>query len=146
LEDYLDAFKGCIIVVSHDRYFLDRVTDHLFVFDEDRIIKFPGNYSYFLLVKKYRNDEGKKKKLESRKQKIVKLSDKFTYKDKRELKLIELEIPEIEKQIITLNNKIEKEASNLSPTDFREITNMLKELQQKLDELESRWLELDEKN
>ncbi|MDA3814037.1 MAG: ABC-F family ATP-binding cassette domain-containing protein [Candidatus Cloacimonetes bacterium] len=146
LEDYLDAFKGCIIVVSHDRYFLDRVTDHLFVFDEDRIIKFPGNYSDFLLVKKYRNDEGKKKKLESRKQKIVKLSDKFTYKDKRELKLIELEIPEIEKQIITLNNKIEKEASNLSPTDFREITNMLKELQQKLDELESRWLELDEKN
>ena len=148
LEDYLDAFKGCIIVVSHDRYFLDRVTDYLFVFDNDRIIKFPGNYSDFLLVKKYRDEEKKKKntKFKSKKQKIRKVLEKLSYHEKRELKFIENEIPEIEKQILTLNNKIDKEASRLSPTDFREITNKLEELQQKLDELEFRWLELDEKN
>lgn len=148
LEDYLDAFKGCIIVVSHDRYFLDRIADHLFIFDEDRIIKFPGNYSDFLLVKKYRDEERKKKKnkLENKKQKIKKVSEKLNYNEKREIKLIEKEIPEIEKQIIALNNKIEKEASSLSPADFKEITNELGKLEVRMDELESRWLELDEKN
>jgi ABC transport system ATP-binding/permease protein len=148
LEDYLDAFKGCIIVVSHDRYFLDRVTDHLFVFDDDRIVKFPGNYSDFLLVKKYRDEEKikNKKKLENKKQKTKKVSNKLSYHEKRELKLIEKEIPEIEKQIVTLNSKIEKEASNLSPGDFKEITDKLEELEVRMDELESRWLELDEKN
>ena len=148
LEDYLDAFKGCIIVVSHDRYFLDRVTDHLFVFDEDRIVKFPGNYSDFLLVKKYRDEEKKKEntKFKSKKQKINKASEKLSYHEKHEIKLIEKEIPEIEKQITALNSKIEKEASSLSPADFKEITDKLKELNVRMDELESRWLELDEKN
>jgi len=148
LEDYLDAFKGCIIVVSHDRYFLDRVTDHLFVFDEDRIVKFPGNYSDFLLVKKYRDEEKKEKKKKTgiKKDTIKKVTGKLSYHQKRELKLIEKEIPEIENQIKALNNKIEKEASNLSPADFKEITNELENLEHRMDELESRWLELDEKN
>ncbi|MEA2097082.1 MAG: ABC-F family ATP-binding cassette domain-containing protein [Candidatus Cloacimonadota bacterium] len=147
LEDYLDAFKGCIIVVSHDRYFLDRVTDYLFVFDEDRIVKFPGNYSDFLLVKKYRNEEKNKKdaKFKSKKHKIKKVSNKLSFNEKREIKLIEKEIPEIEKQISVLNSKIEKEASNLSPADFRKITNELEKLEVRMDELESCWLELDEK-
>ncbi len=157
LEDYLDAFKGCIIVVSHDRYFLDRVTDYLFIFDEDRIIKFPGNYSDFLLVKKYRNEEKKKKsayvkkykkniataRQENIKQEVIK---KLSFNEKREIKLIEKEIKNIEDQILSLNNKIEKEASSLSPADFRKITNKLEEFKEKLDELEFRWLELDEKD
>ncbi|MCK5050967.1 MAG: ABC-F family ATP-binding cassette domain-containing protein [Candidatus Cloacimonetes bacterium] len=148
LEDYLDAFKGCIIVVSHDRYFLDRVTDYLFVFDDDRIIKFPGNYSDFLLVKKYRDEEKKKKKkkLENKKQKIKKVSSKLNFKEKREIKLIEKEMGNIEDKISTLNGRIENEASILSPADFREITNELEELKVRLDEHEFRWLELDEKN
>jgi len=148
LEDYLDAFKGCIIVVSHDRYFLDRVTDYLLVFDDDRIIKFPGNYSDFLLVKKYRDEENKKrgKKLESKNKKIKKVSHKLNFNEKREIVLIEKDMKNIEDQISIMNTKIEKEASSLSPTDFKEITNKLKELNARMDELESRWLELDEKN
>ena len=148
LEDYLDAFKGCIIVVSHDRYFLDRVTDYLLVFDDDRIIKFPGNYSDFLLVKKYRDEEKKKrgKKLESKNKKIKKVSHKLNFNEKREIVLIEKDMKNIEDQISIMNTKIEKEASSLSPTDFKEITNKLKELNARMDELESRWLELDEKN
>ena len=59
LEDYLDAFKGCILVVSHDRFFLDRVVDYLFIFEEDRIVKFPGNYSDYLLVKRFREEKTK---------------------------------------------------------------------------------------
>ncbi len=149
LEDYLDAFKGCIVVVSHDRYFLDRVTDYLFIFDENRIVKFPGNYSDFLLVKKYRDEEKKKKKntkFKSKKQKIKKLSNKLSFNEKREIKLIEKEMENIEDQISILNTRIEKEASNLSSADFREITNELEKLKIRMDELESRWLELDEKN
>ncbi len=148
LEDYLDAFKGCIIVVSHDRYFLDRVTDYLFVFDEDRIIKFPGNYSDFLLVKKYRDEEKKKKKikLEHKKQKLKKASSKLSFNEKREMKFIEKDMKKIEKQISILNDKIEKEATSLSPADFRKITSELEEFETRMDELEFRWLELDEKN
>ncbi len=148
LEDYLDAFKGCIIVVSHDRYFLDRVTDYLFVFDEDRIVKFPGNYSDFLLVKKYRDGEKRKKKikLESKKLKIKKVSNKLSFNEKREIELIDKDMKNIEEKISILNTKIEKEASTLSPADFRKITNELEELILRMDELEFRWLELDEKN
>jgi len=146
LEDYLDAFKGCIIVVSHDRYFLDRVTDHLFVFDEDRIIKFPGNYSDYLLVKKYRYEEKIEQKKRSTKVRIKKVSTKLSFNDKREIQSLEKEIPEIEKHIELLNNKIENEAVSLSPADFKEITVKLEKLQIKLDELELRWLALDEKN
>ena len=147
LEDYLDAFKGCIIVVSHDRFFLDRVTDHLFIFDDDRIVKFPGNYSDYVLVKKYRDEESKKrnKTVENKKQRVKSNSIKLSFNEKREINLIEKEIPQIEDEIFKLNLKIEKEASNLSPTQFKVITNDLEKLQQKLDELESRWLELDEK-
>ena len=68
LEDYLDAFKGCILVVSHDRFFLDRVVDYLFIFEEHRIIKFPGNYSDYLIVKRFREEKTKIQK--SQKDKI----------------------------------------------------------------------------
>ena len=148
LEDYLDAFKGCIIVVSHDRFFLDRVTDHLFVFDDDRIIKFPGNYSDYVLVKKYRDEESKRKTktIEIKKHRTKSKSNRLNFNEKRELKFIDNEIPKIENQIMDLNLKMEDEASSLSPTDFKEITSKLEELQMKLDELESRWLELDEKD
>jgi len=146
LEDYLDAFKGCIIVVSHDRYFLDRVTDHLFIFDDNRIIKFPGNYSDYLLVKKYRDEEKIEQKKKSSKARSKRVSTKLSFNEKREIDMIEKEIPEIEKQISLLNRKIEEEASTLSPDDFKEITEKLEKLQIKLDELESRWLELDERN
>jgi len=146
LEDYLDAFKGCIIVVSHDRYFLDRVTDHLFVFDEDRIIKFPGNYSDYLLVKKFRDEEKIEQKKKTTKTRIKSVSTKLSFNEKREIQTLEKEIPEIEEQIIKSNYRIENEASNLSPADFKEITEKLEKLQIKLDELELRWLELDERN
>jgi len=147
LEDYLDAFKGCIIVVSHDRYFLDRVTDHLFIFDEDRIIKFPGNYSDHLLVKRYREEEKKNNRTKSNKKgKTAKqISTKLSYNEERELILLEKEIEKTQKQINNLNFKIDQEAATLSAKDFKDITQKLKELQDNLDKAELSWLELDEK-
>jgi len=147
LEDYLDAFKGCIIVVSHDRYFLDRVTDHLFIFDEDRIIKFPGNYSDHLLVKRYREEEKKNNRTKSNKKgKTAKqIRTKLSYNEERELILLEEEIEKTQKQINNLNFKIDQEAATLSAKDFKDITQKLKELQDNLDKAELSWLELDEK-
>jgi ATP-binding cassette subfamily F protein uup len=147
LEDYLDTFRGCILVVSHDRYFLDRVTDHLFVFEGRTIRKFPGNYSDYLLVKRYRDAEKKEKDKEPKKviQKNMHSSQKLSYNEKRELEQLEKQIPELEKQLQNLEIKIETEAATLSASDFSEISQQQQQLQKELEEAETRWLELQEK-
>jgi ATP-binding cassette subfamily F protein uup len=147
LEDYLDTFRGCILVVSHDRYFLDRVTDHLFIFENDKIRKFPGNYSDYLLVKRYRDAEKKEKDKEPKKviQKNMHSSQKLSYNEKRELEQLEKQIPELEKQLQNLEIKIETEAATLSASDFSEISQQQQQLQKELEEAETRWLELQEK-
>lgn len=147
LEDYLDTFRGSILVVSHDRYFLDRVTDHLFIFENDKIRKFPGNYSDYLLVKRYRDAEKKEKDKEPKKviQKNMHSSQKLSYNEKRELEQLEKQIPELEKQLQNLEIKIETEAATLSASDFSEISQQQQQLQKELEEAETRWLELQEK-
>ena len=149
LEDYLDAFKGCILVVSHDRFFLDRVVDYLFIFEEDRIIKFPGNYSDFLLVKRFREEKAKLQN--SNKTKLSKTiiqkrqAVKFSYKDKRELEFIEQEITKLESRKTELEKKIESEASSLSHLDFKNISVEIDEIDSKLTNITERWMELEEK-
>jgi len=146
LEDYLDAFKGCILVVSHDRFFLDRVVDYLFIFEEDRIIKFPGNYSDYLLVKRFRGEKIKIQK--SKKAKLLRTKiqknkkTKLSYKEKRELDFLENEIEELEDRKIQLEKKIETWASSLSHFDFKNITDEMKEIEDKLNKSSGRWLEL----
>ena len=150
LEDYLDAFKGCILVVSHDRFFLDRVVDYLFIFEEDRIVKFPGNYSDYLLVKRFREEKTKiqnTKKTKLLKTKIQKeKTTKLSYNEKRELEFLENEIEELEDRKIQLEKKIENEASSLSHLDFKSITDELKKIEDKLNKSSERWLELEEIN
>jgi len=151
LEDYLDAFKGCLLVVSHDRFFLDRVVDYLFIFEDDDIIKFPGNYSDYLLVKRFKEEE-KKEKLEAMKlaEKQVEKqkktpSGKLSYKDQRELEQIETKMSELEEENSSLTSEIETNAANLSSADFSRITSRQQEIADELEELEMRWLELEEK-
>lgn len=84
--------------------------------------------------------------MENKKQKLKKVSSKLNYNEKREIELIDKNMKNIEEKISILNTKIEKEASSLSPADFRKITNELEEFKVRLDELEFRWLELDERN
>ena len=150
LEDYLDAFKGCILVVSHDRFFLDRVVDYLFIFEQDRIVKFPGNYSDYLLVKRFREEKTKiqnTKKTKLLKTKIQKeKTTKLSYNEKRELEFLENEIEELEDRKIQLEKKIENEASSLSHLDFKSITDELKKIEDKLNKSSERWLELEEIN
>lgn len=148
LEDYLDAFKGCLLIVSHDRFFLDRVVDYLFIFEDNEIIKFPGNYSDYLLVKRFRNEEKKEKRL--RKSAVSKPrkkeTKKLSFNEKRELDQIEKNISELEERKSELENKIETEAANLSHTEFAEISSELEKIEKNLNKLTERWLELEEKN
>ncbi len=150
LEDYLDAFKGCILVVSHDRFFLDRVVDYLFIFEEDRIVKFPGNYSDHLLVKRFRSEYTKiqntKKTKISKKKDQNKKTTKLSYKEKRELELLENEIEQFERRKSELEKKIDEETSTLSFLDYKSIADEMKEIEEKLNKFSTRWLELEEKN
>lgn len=146
LEDYLDAFRGCLLVVSHDRYFLDRTVDYLFVFENGEIKKFPGNYSDSLLVRRFQEEAKKEeKKIEKPDTRIRKVSTKLTFNEKRELVQIEKDMEEISCRLEELHNKIETEAASLNHQEFGEITGEQDILQERLDEVEMRWLELDEK-
>ena len=149
LEEYLQDFPGCVIVVSHDRYFMDKVVDHLLVFKGMGDIKdFPGNYTQYREWEKLQPDESKEAK-EPKAEKVAKQpannpqqKRKLTFKEKRELEQLEKDIEALE----TEKKQIE-EALCGGTTSVEEITTMSKRLpvlNDELDEKSMRWLELSE--
>lgn len=145
LEDYLDSFKGCILVVSHDRYFLDRTADYLFIFEDENIIKFPGNYSDYLLVKRFK-DQQKTAEISKAKNRIKDSKQGLTYKEKRELDNLEKEIQNLEIEKKSLETKLENEAANLKAEDFLHISEKLAEIESEHNHKSERWLELEDNN
>ncbi len=142
LEDYLDAFKGCVLVVSHDRYFLDRVVDELFIFEPGKVRKFAGNYSDYLLVKRFHKSE----KLEKKKAEPIKEnkpSSKLSYKFVRELESIQIRIEEIETRQTELSDTINTKAAELTADQFTEIDEENKALESEMDDLLMRWEEIE---
>ena len=152
LEEYLQAFAGCLLVVSHDRYFVDNIVDHVFAFEgEGQIKDFPGNYTEYRLWKdeqlKIEQENQSKKtvvKEEVIVQKAVEPSDKkkLSYKEQREHESLEREIPETEAKIKEIGRLMNGEV-----TDYEELTKLgddLEKLKDSLDEKELRWLELSE--
>ena len=156
LEEYLQDFPGCVIVVSHDRYFMDKVVDHLLVFNGDGEIKdFPGNYTQYrefskceTMPPKLGGDRGmnKGKQSESSDPQPPNLGGltkrKLTYKEKRELEQLEKDIEALEAE-----KKQIEEALCGGTTSVEEITTMSKRLpvlNEELDEKSMRWLELSE--
>jgi ATP-binding cassette subfamily F protein uup len=146
LEEYLEDFNGCVIVVSHDRYFLDRVVDTIFSFETGgNIRQYPGNYSLYLDQKK-EEEEPKEKKVTP---KTVKASPspvnkKISFKEKKEYEDIEKQIPILEAK----KAEIEQVLYGEPLEDFTKITALTEELaqlSQKIDTLTDRWLELAEK-
>jgi len=152
LEEYLQDFPGCVIVVSHDRYFMDKVVDHLLVFKgEGEIQDFPGNYTQF-------RDFQKMKSKEEEQQKPTKNSSptaneqkndyrnntkrKMSFKEKREYEQLSDKIAQLEEE----KQKLEEElcSGNLSVDELTEKSKRLPILKDELDELELRWLELAE--
>ena len=142
LEDYLDAFGGCLLVVSHDRFFLDRTVDYLFIFEEDGIHKFSGNYSDYRLVRRFQIEE-KAEKLVVYRPKRVKAT--LSYNEQRELTRLEQEIENIEQETGELETKLQDPAAGLSHEDYRAISQRLEELQALHSELFESWAELSER-
>ena len=135
LEDYLDAFDGCVLVVSHDRFFLDRVCDFLFIFQDNKIKKFAGNYSDYLLVKRFQKEEDEElDKVKTQKVKTVK--KKLSFKEKKELEEINSRLEFIERRLAEITNTIETNAANLTSQDFQDLSNEQLELEEEsLDKL-----------
>lgn len=146
LEEYLQDFPGCVIIISHDRYFMDKVVDHILVFKgEGEIQDFPGNYTQFrewdclqpadtnkeekrekTPVKSYRSDEKKK----------------MSYKEKREFETLESEIAKLETEISSL--EAELCSGSLSIEELTDKSILLPKLKKELDDKSMRWLELSE--
>ena len=144
LEEFLDAFRGCLVVVSHDRFFLDRVTDYLFIFEESGIRKFPGNYSDYLLVKRYQEEEKKEEAIRIKtRQKTSKT--KLNFNELRELAYIEKEMEQYRTEQEQLARRLLQDASSLKAEDYANISRRQAVLETTMEKLELRWLELEEK-
>jgi ABC transport system ATP-binding/permease protein len=148
LENFLSEFAGCIIIVSHDRYFMDRLVNHLFVFEGNGVIRdFPGNYSQYRMERMRSEAGGQKSDKPSQvsgvKQQNSEIKKKqFSFKEKREFELLEKEIRELtkEKEIIT-----QKLNSGTAPyEELQQASQRIMEVSILLDEKEFRWLELSE--
>lgn len=149
LEEYLINFQGCLIVVSHDRYFMDRVVDHLFVFHGNgKVQDFPGNYTQYRLEAAYPKPLPEGKGLQCEKQEVKGTKNKteqkrrLSFKEKRELEELEKQMPLLEAEKAQLEALLSGGATN--PDDIAQASARYKEVQDTLDEAEMRWLELSE--
>ena len=153
LEEYLQNFKGCVIVVSHDRYFMDKVVDHLMVFNGQGDIRdFPGNYTQYRAWKEEKERAKKeqdkqarpaeKSTAELRPRSAEKEKKKLSFKEKREFEQLEQEIMELEEEKKRLEEALC--SGTLSVDELTEKSKRLPVLEELLDEKTMRWLELSE--
>ena len=152
LEEFLLDFPGCILIVSHDRYFMDRMVDHLFAFEGDGVIKdFPGNYSQYreaLANEKFTGYEVVAEKIPVVEEVVVKQKNnneikKLTFKEKHEFETIEKEMPALQKEKETI--EIQMNSGNLNFEALQKAAARVGEIVALLDEKEMRWLELSER-
>jgi ATP-binding cassette subfamily F protein uup len=149
LEDYLRQFPGCVIIVSHDRYFMDKIVDHLFVFEGNGQIKdYPGNYSQYrsYLKEKLSAEKAALQEVKAEKTKAPapkKNTNKLSYKEKRELEQLTADIEALETEEAELEALMN--SAELNHEELLEKSNRYAEVKDELDEKEFRWLELSEK-
>ena len=147
LEEYLQDFPGCVIVVSHDRYFMDKVVDHLLVFKGEGEIKdFPGNYTQYRLWSKEPSQLGRSAQASptspTSQTSSATPKRKLTYKEKREFEQLEIEIADLEAEQHALEEALC--SGTLSVEELTEKSKRLPLLKDELDEKSMRWLELSE--
>lgn len=146
LEEYLKAYQGCLILVSHDRYFMDRVVDHIFVFEGDGKVKdFPGNYTQYRLSeaeKVISTSKDNNKPTVKPKQNNSTATRKLTFKEKQELQTLEQELPALEEEKATLEQQLS--GVQLDASTIQQVSTRYEEVKRLLDEKEFRWLELSE--
>ena len=149
LEEYLQAFHGCVIIVSHDRYFMDKVVDHLLVFrGNGRVKDFPGNYTQYREempgkgpVAPRTETDGREKPKSNVKTKLPQ-TRKLTYKEQRELEQLETDIERLEQEKRELEEALC--SGTLSVEEITEMSRRLPQVEAELDEKGTRWLELSE--
>lgn len=146
LEEYLQSFKGCVIVASHDRYFMDKVVDHLLVFNGNGDIRdFPGNYTQYRDWKEVNEQKEKEaEKPQEDKNSRVRLNDKrkMSFKEKREFEQLEKEIAELETEKSTIEGALCSGA--LSIDELTEKSKRLPVINDLIDQKTMRWMELSE--
>ena len=156
LEEFLMEFPGCILIVSHDRYFMDRMVEHLFAFEGEGVIKdYPGNYSQYRAYLKEveagtKIDDGKmnmsalpeKKEEKALPAETPGVSKKLSFKEKTELEKLDKDLPLLQKEKEELQTKM---SSNISYDELQKISGRVNEILAALDAKEMRWLELNER-
>ncbi len=157
LEDYLEDFKGCVIVVSHDRYFLDRTIDRIFAFEDTKIREFPGNYSVYLDFKRAEEAKAKQLQAELEKEKpkyqTQKVETKVTKEDnkkkrrlsnweRKEFEQLEGKIAQLEEEKVEAEMGLTKAAGDYSKV--QELFEKVEKLKKDIDKATERWMELAE--
>lgn len=145
LEEYLQDFPGCVIVVSHDRYFMDKVVDHILVFKGEGVIDdFPGNYTQYRQYSDLQSKEEAKADISVKEKKSYRNDSRrrMSYKEKREFEQLEKDIASLEQQ----QHEIEEAlcSGTLSIEELTEKSRLLPKLKEEIDEKSMRWLELSE--
>jgi ATP-binding cassette subfamily F protein uup len=149
LENFLAEYQGCVLIVSHDRYFMDRLVEHLFVFEGDGIIRdFPGNYSQYRMDLMQKEKEAAvKQTTEIRQEKKESIPTaaakrKLSFKEQRELEQLEKEMPMLEQEREKLTQQLNE--GSLHYEALEKAAKRIQEIGELLDEKEMRWLELSE--
>lgn len=143
LEDYLAKFSGCVLVVSHDRFFMDKVVDNLLLFEGEGVLRtFAGNYTQYRnsvldKIQKEREEQVVEQPKESR---IQNRTVKLSFKEKKELDSLEVEIPLLETEIKGCESKLS--SGTLSANEIMEISLRYENVKEQLENKEMRWLEL----
>ncbi|WNZ48118.1 ABC-F family ATP-binding cassette domain-containing protein [Leptolyngbya boryana CZ1] len=146
LEEYLEDFNGCVIVVSHDRYFLDRTVDKIFALESGGTVReYPGNYSVYLDFKKDEEVAVEKPQIEKKSEPKPASNKprKLSFKEKRELEALETQIPQMEEEKSTIEQKL----YHNPPAGFSEVQKLserLAELDEQIETATIRWMELSE--
>jgi ATP-binding cassette subfamily F protein uup len=147
LENFLADFPGCLVIVSHDRYFMDRLVDHLFVFEGNGVVRdFPGNYSQYRIWGKAQEEEKNTKEEKNKPDQApapaAAPKKRMSYKEKREFEQLQHEIAALEKEKATITEKLS--SGSLPFEELQQLSVRINEITALLDEKEMRWLELSE--
>lgn len=153
LEDFLSDFKGCLLVVSHDRYFMDKLVDYLFVFEDQQVRYFPHSYSVYWETQQAQAQKQAQQQAEAKKTSSETASkpprkkdkpQKLTWKEERELEALEQTMDALQTQLKTLEAQL-ADSADLGAGSLQRLSQEYGDCQEKLEEAELRWLELEEK-
>ena len=147
LENFLQDYPGCVVIVSHDRYFMDRLVDHLLVFEGEGIVKdYPGNYTQYRIWQDEQAAIAKQATVVKQQEAVIiqqqKINKKISFKDKHEFEQLEKEMPKLESEKKEIEYKLTMD--NLSFDEINKHSLRIGEISGLLEEKEMRWLELNE--